>query len=599
MLTESVEKVIIMFVLYKLLGEMTVEYCLNCFQALEGEKICPACGFKENVKERLPQYLEANAVIKQRYRIGRIVGQGGFGITYKAYDQELQRIVAIKEYYPAEIVQRIQGRNTVSPYRQSEMPGQFQHGKEKFLEEARTLAKFSDFPGIVRLYDCFEENGTAYIVMQFLEGIDLAAYLEGKGGRISCEEAKQILLPVVDALKEVHRTGMIHRDISPQNIFITTAGQIKVIDFGAARAAMLGEEKSRSILLKPGYAPEEQYRTHGNQGPWTDVYALTATLYRMVTGLLPPDALERLHGGEELQLPEELSPEVRFVIQKGMAIRAGDRFMDMAALQAALYADDSVDFSNVGSTKMQREENERWGDNFSGASLRPMSSGNGSIPNYEVPTAFSSGQKQKKKGNLAVVLIVTASVLLIISMIAFMFYMLLNGEPEETGEETIQTQNSRMEEETYMPPEFSMITASNKTTSSQSGRSYGAALAFDGRTDTAWNVPGGVGEWIQLSADAQQKIKGIKILNGYTKYSPDYKMWIYYANSRPKDITITFSDGTYLTYRLQDVFQEGNYNYQTVDFGGIKQTAFVRITINSVYKGNKWNDCCISEIQPY
>lgn len=570
-----------------------MKYCLNCFQLCEGEK-CAACGFEEKSEERLPQHLPAETVVQGRYQIGRVLGQGGFGITYKAYDRELMRVVAIKEYYPADMAQRTQGQNTVTAYQQGEMPLLYQRGKEKFMEEARTLAKFSDFPGIVRLYDCFAENGTAYIVMQFLEGIDLGDYLEGKGGKISGEEAKQILLPVIDALKEVHRTGMIHRDISPQNIFITTTGQIKVIDFGAARAAVLGDEKSRSVLLKPGYAPEEQYRTHGKQGPWTDVYALSATLYRMVTGKVPPDALERLHEGGELPLPSELSSEIRYAIQKGMAVRASERFESMEALQDVLYGEKMSEDAWPQRTSIQKQTAYSGPNDGGNIGERTWTGGQ----TVYAPVSAT----RKKKRNWPVVLIVSVSIFLILGMIVFLFYMLMNtssGSSVENHQAEVQSTDVQITEEPYVQPVFSMITASRKTTATSNNRAYGANLAYDKQTDTAWNVPGGVGEWIELSGETDQKIKGIRILNGYTKYSPDYGMWIYYANSRPKDITITFSDGTYLTYTLQDIFQAGSYDYQTIDFGETKITKSIRITVNSIYAGNKWNDCCISEIEAY
>ena len=275
--------------------------------------------------------------------LGAALGQGGFGITYIAYDNTLLSRAAIKEYYPGDIAQRIPGSANVAPYSRAE--NDYEHGKERFIEESITLARFSDFPGIVSVKDCFEDNNTAYMVMQYLDGIDLKEYLKRKSGKLSPEEAVSILTPVMDALREIHRAGVIHRDISPDNIFITTGGQVKLIDFGSARQA-LGGNRSMSIQLKPGYAPEEQYRTHGEQGPWTDVYALAATLYRMVTGSVPPEAMERM-ASDTLEIPDDLPESMRAALEKGLAIRADDRY-------------DTIDkFFNALSAKPYAIENER------------------------------------------------------------------------------------------------------------------------------------------------------------------------------------------------------------------------------------------------
>ncbi|NBK23138.1 MAG: hypothetical protein EOM68_14045, partial [Spirochaetia bacterium] len=166
---------------------------------------------------------------------------------------------------------------------------------EKFLEEARILARFEGQPNIVSVRDFFQENGTAYMVMTYLEGRTLLKYLDEKGGRISFGEAMETLSPVMDALDEVHAAGLIHRDISPDNIFITHNGQVKLLDFGASKSALnLMQQKSHSVVLKRGYSPPEQYQSRGSLGPWTDVYGMAATLYRAVTGQVPPDSLDRL-----------------------------------------------------------------------------------------------------------------------------------------------------------------------------------------------------------------------------------------------------------------------------------------------------------------
>ncbi len=307
--------------------------CMGCMKEKGDSKICPHCGYEATDKDaQNGAYLPEGTILQNRYLLGKVLGQGGFGITYIGYDNTLNIRVAIKEYYPSDIAQRTLGSKTISPFTQFQ--SDYEHGKKRFIEEARTLAKFSDFPGIVSVSDCFEDGGSAYMVMQFLEGVTLKEYLNRKGNKIDPNEAISILTPVMDALREVHRAGIIHRDISPDNIFITSDGQVKLIDFGAARESM-GGGKSLSIQLKQGYAPEEQYRAHGNQGSWTDVYALAATLYRMVTGETPPESIERL-SYDTLIIPEDLPENIRIALQMGLAVRAPERYATVEQFQNAL-----------------------------------------------------------------------------------------------------------------------------------------------------------------------------------------------------------------------------------------------------------------------
>ena len=287
------------------------------------EQVCPLCGMSDaDLGEVAPMFLRPGSELKDRYIVGIALGQGGFGITYIGYDKVLNTRVAIKEYFPSDIAGRTSEAGTVSAYTRS--ADDFGRGKERFLDEARTLAKFSDHPCIVGVKDCFAENETAYMIMEYLDGVSLKEYLNRKGGRLSVSDSISILAPVMDALCAVHKEGIIHRDISPDNIFITTDGRVRLIDFGAARQTM-GGQKSLSVMLKPGYAPEEQYRTRGNQGPWTDVYALTATLYRMITGEVPPDSLERVME-DTLDIPVDLPQNVQTALRIGMAVRASERY---------------------------------------------------------------------------------------------------------------------------------------------------------------------------------------------------------------------------------------------------------------------------------
>ena len=307
--------------------------CMRCMTETGNEQICPICGFDQHESCNVnPTFLQPGTMLNNRYIVGLALGQGGFGITYIGYDNVLNTRVAIKEYYPSDIAGRTSVDGIVSAY--TGAGDEYGKGKKRFLDEARILAKFSDHPCIVGVKDCFEENSTAYMIMEFLEGISLKEYLKRKGGKLSAEESISLLTPVMDALRAVHGEGIIHRDISPDNIFVTTDGRVRLIDFGAARQS-IGGQKSLSVMLKPGYAPEEQYRSKGNQGPWTDVYALTATLYRMITGKVPPDSLERVMD-DTLEIPMDLPEHIKTALMIGMAVRVPERYRSVEQLQSTL-----------------------------------------------------------------------------------------------------------------------------------------------------------------------------------------------------------------------------------------------------------------------
>jgi len=273
------------------------------------------------------------------YTIEGVLGQGGFGITYLGIDELHEKKVAIKEFFPQGIVTRnIEYQDTVTVTFVGEKEN-YEKGKERFLKEARTMAKFSKDEGIVKALDFFEINNTAYIVMEYLEGITLKQYLR-ENQRIAPEDLIELLVPLIESLDEIHSQGMIHRDISPDNIMVLPDGRIKLMDFGAARDYTEFGEKSLSIVLKPGYAPPEQYQTHGVQGPWTDIYALCATMYKCITGENPPDAIERVMDDSLKKISEfgiVIPPQEEAAIIKGMSVSAKDRYQDIKDFCEDLY----------------------------------------------------------------------------------------------------------------------------------------------------------------------------------------------------------------------------------------------------------------------
>lgn len=305
--------------------------CMGCMMSMGDDRTCPHCGYNENDEVHDVRCLPPKTILNGQYLVGKVLGQGGFGITYIALDLNLETKVAIKEYMPDGLVTRTLGETTVTAYSSSKLE-HFEYGMTKFLEEAKMMAKFNDVKSIVSVRNFFKENGTAYFVMDFIEGTNLAHFLQDRGGSIPLVEALTFITEIIDALAVVHKSGMLHRDISPDNIYLTKDGKIKLLDFGAARYAIGEQSKSLSIILKPGYAPEEQYRSKGVQGAWTDIYATAATLYRIITGQLPPESMDRLNA-DELVPPSKLGviipQHVEKAILKALAVKAENRFQTM------------------------------------------------------------------------------------------------------------------------------------------------------------------------------------------------------------------------------------------------------------------------------
>jgi serine/threonine protein kinase len=303
-----------------------------------GLPTCPTCGRPFDLPPRSPLQLKPRTVLREQYLIGRALGDGGFGITYLSWDLGLESRLAIKEYMPNGVAGRSGGETKVVPYTE-QTKQEFEWGLDRFLEEARVLKKFSSHPGIVAVDTVFKENGTAYLVMEFLDGVTFEDFISRRGGRITFETAMRVVLPAMDALAAVHAEGILHRDISPDNIYLTRAGKVKLIDFGAARNALGQKSRNLSIILKEGYAPEEQYRASGIQGPWTDVYAMAATLYHAITGKIPQPALDR-QAQDNVQWPSqmqiEIEPRVEAALMKALAIKANERFQSMEDFKAAL-----------------------------------------------------------------------------------------------------------------------------------------------------------------------------------------------------------------------------------------------------------------------
>ena len=336
--------------------------CYNCFQERETQVgPCPYCGFDlaENEK-KFPVALRAGTVLNDRYIIGRVLGQGGFGITYLALDTQLNAKVAIKEFMPNDIATRIGTTVSVAMDTKSE---EFAYGAERFQEEARTLAKFIGNPNIAAVTSYFDENDTSYFVMDYIEGISFKTYIANHGGKISVEETLNVMIPVLRALTAVHAEGFIHRDVTPDNIYITKDGMVKLLDFGSARYSIGDKSKSLDVILKVGYAPKEQYIRRSRQGPFTDVYSCAACFYAAITGFLPPESLERLDEDTlvpisqcGIDIPEYLDK----AILKGLAVQPEDRFQSAAefldAIESQQVVEVPVSGGNTASLTLEKKK---------------------------------------------------------------------------------------------------------------------------------------------------------------------------------------------------------------------------------------------------
>ena len=324
-----------------------------------GEAVCPKCGYTDGTAPKEPLHIIPGTEIRNRYLIGTTLGFGGFGITYIAWDKTLKQKVAIKEYFPGDFATRMPGESRVTAFK-GEMTQQYQAGLKRFMSEAQKLAKYGHVEGIVSIYDIFHENETAYIVMEYLEGQDVKSYLKEKGGKLTYDETMEIITPILKTLQIVHRDQLIHRDISPDNIFITKENKIKLLDFGAARYATTTHSKSLSVILKPGYAPEEQYRSKGIQGPWSDVYAVAATMYKMLTGMVPDEALERRVNDqlvEPVKMGVQMPANAEIALMNALVVKAEQRTGTTEAFLRELTGEDIAERIIV---KKEKEDKGKW-----------------------------------------------------------------------------------------------------------------------------------------------------------------------------------------------------------------------------------------------
>ena len=319
---------------------MLVKRCPHCMADLKeyDDGPCPVCGFDQDAVPQPEEAMPRNTILHGKYLVGDVLGQGGFGITYIGFDLSLEIKVAIKEYYPTGAVSRREGQSSLVWNSSNLSRGYRQNAYDDFLKEARKMARMDLIPSIVRVRETFLENETAYIVMDYVEGETLKTRLR-RDGVMKFSDCLALLHPMMEDLDKVHAQGLIHRDISPDNIMIQPDGKVKLLDLGAAKDLTLQKEGTSQLVTKKGFSPPEQYMDGGKIGPWTDVYALCATIYYVCYGKLTPPALERMFTDDltfEIAGKEPLPETVTAALKRGLALQPGERTQSVAQLLSEL-----------------------------------------------------------------------------------------------------------------------------------------------------------------------------------------------------------------------------------------------------------------------
>lgn len=337
---------------------MANEYCMNCFSVKGQFEVCPYCGYADGTPPEQPHYLTPGTVLNKHFIVGTVIGFGGFGITYKCFDTTLGVTVAVKEFYPIGLVNRSPGQSKVGLL-PGEKQEQFKEQLNRFLMEARSVAQFGKAKDIVNIYDYFEENGTAYIIMEHIEGVLLKDYLDSQGA-IDPNVAMAIIIPIIEAAKKIHSKGIIHRDLSPDNIFLIDENTIKVFDFGAAQLNDSKEGMAGEKVIKVGYSAPEQYRDKSKQDFYTDIYSIGAIMYQMLTGLKPMESTEREHKDtlkSPMQLGVSLNSNVDRAVMEALAVRPSLRFQGIQQFEDALRSKRVAEYPKEKLKKQKRRRN--------------------------------------------------------------------------------------------------------------------------------------------------------------------------------------------------------------------------------------------------
>lgn len=309
--------------------------CESCFSEIDAEETCPYCGYNRSEFSPDPMVLPLGTKLNDKIVIGRVMGKGGFGITYLGYDLRMDKTIAVKEYYPNGISYRAPGGTEVS-VADAKSAEAFEKGAEKFYTEAQMVSQFNGNPNIVSVYDYFRANSTVYLIMEYLSGITLKNYVK-KHGTLTDGQALYVMDKIVAALSITHSAGVLHRDISPDNIMICGDGKVKLIDFGAARQILTESSSNLTVVMKPGYTPIEQYTKKGRQGAWTDIYSLGVSMYYALTKSIIDDPYARMDNDEEFaENKYNINDSLWAILKKCTMINASERYGSAIDLRKAL-----------------------------------------------------------------------------------------------------------------------------------------------------------------------------------------------------------------------------------------------------------------------
>lgn len=574
--------------------------CMGCMRENHGEENCPHCGFslKEYDEKRSPRALPVYTILNGKYLIGKVIGEGGFGITYLAFDLNLQISLAIKEYFPSSLVTRdtIGGKTENVSLLKRENASVYQRGLESFTDEAKNLAKFNDREGIVSVTNFFFENGTGYLVMEYVSGKSLKEVLEQRKTILSEQETLELMRPLLNSLIQVHRSGIIHRDISPDNIMLSDTGKVVLIDFGAARMSTGAETRTLTIVLKHGYAPVEQYQTKGHQGPFTDVYAVCATMYYMMSGQKPEAATDRVRE-DTLKTLEQLSREipgmsvssgVSQAIAKGLAVRAENRYQNIESLMADLY----------GLAKTHSSADEKY--NVSGDPIKK---------NDRVSELHKKERCSHEAGNYAgriAVLAAIFSLLAIAVAAAGMFFLEKTQEREITQEpinvvhmagdkeeRTVSLLSEPREELTSLTEVKVVMASISSSGQVDNGSENSPIVMFDGDTETVWKETitnkENAGETIEAAFDKEYEIKYMAFRLGNWQ-----SLSVFHEYNRPEKLQISLGETG-----LEVGFPDNGLTEYYLEFDPPVSSSSLEIQTKGVYEGKSRGENCISDILVY
>ena len=438
-------------------------YCYSCMNELkEGTDYCYHCA-KKSTPDNIPHHLAPGTILENKYLVGNALGEGGFGITYIGYDLNLDLKIAIKEFYPSGYANRnntVSNKVTLNYQNNGEY---FKKGRDSFLREAKSIAKFSKESGIVDVRDFFTANDTAYIIMEYIDGVTLSKHTSEKGLFDACEIFK-LMIPIMKSLEKMHKEGIIHRDISPDNIMYTEDGTLKLMDFGSARYFSGAEQKTMSVVLKPGYAPYEQYSSNGNQGPWTDVYGLCATLYKCITGKAPVDSLDRCQN-DTLKKPSELGvnipPSLENVLMYGLAVYHDNRCQSMEELieiTEKSLNNEQFNLKNAGNTSTTddiyktKAADEKYktmfADNTYGDGKLYDNADKDTFNNTSPHNMTANAPAPKKKSRALLVLGIAVAVIAALAIVGFVIFNSLNSGEKNSSENKTTVAEETTQEET-------------------------------------------------------------------------------------------------------------------------------------------------------